>query len=112
MAISREQLWNEYVTEQLTDEEVKEGNPTVDGLRRVIEEVYSTVSEQNGKRKKQVPSVLILLRKELSKRGYDYDSLNVYNVNGSLRVTCSSPDKDHEPLVAYTKGNAIWVKDK
>jgi len=35
--------WSEYVLDHLTDGELKEGNPTVDGLRRVTEEVFGDI---------------------------------------------------------------------
>lgn len=35
--------WSEYVLDQMDDTELKEGNPTVDGLRRVTERVYGEI---------------------------------------------------------------------
>ena len=35
--------WSEYVLDQMHDSELKQGNPTVDGLRRVTERVYGEI---------------------------------------------------------------------
>lgn len=35
--------WSEYVLDQMSDSELKDGNPTVDGLRRVTERVYGEI---------------------------------------------------------------------
>tara|TARA_R110002020_G_scaffold55309_2_gene153607 strand:+ start:28081 stop:28827 length:747 start_codon:yes stop_codon:yes gene_type:complete len=35
--------WSEYVLDQLHDSELKQGNPTVDGLRRVTEALYGEI---------------------------------------------------------------------
>ncbi len=37
--------WTSYVLSLLTDHELKNGNPTVDGLRRVCEKVYGEILE-------------------------------------------------------------------
>ena len=40
---SESPLWSEHVLDQMDDSELKEGNPTVDGLRRVTERVYGEI---------------------------------------------------------------------
>ena len=35
--------WSEYVLDQMHDSELRDGNPTVDGLRRVTERVYGEI---------------------------------------------------------------------
>jgi|TARA_R110000822_G_scaffold56535_3_gene142830 hypothetical protein len=35
--------WSEYVLDQMVDSELRDGNPTVDGLRRVTERVYGEI---------------------------------------------------------------------
>ena len=40
--------WSEYVLDQMHDSELKEGNPTVDGLRRVTEKIYGEILGSNS----------------------------------------------------------------
>ena len=40
--------WSEYVLDNLHDTELREGNPTVDGLRRVTEKVYGEIIESRS----------------------------------------------------------------
>ena len=40
--------WSEYVLDNLHDSELREGNPTVDGLRRVTEKVYGEIIESRS----------------------------------------------------------------
>jgi len=40
--------WSEYVLDSLHDTELREGNPTVDGLRRVTEKVYGEIVESRS----------------------------------------------------------------
>jgi hypothetical protein len=39
-------LWNEYVLRQFTDEELYDGNPTCDGLRRVAQQLLGPIFSQ------------------------------------------------------------------
>jgi hypothetical protein len=40
---SEDPEWSEHVLDQMHDSELREGNPTVDGLRRVTEKVYGEI---------------------------------------------------------------------
>jgi hypothetical protein len=40
--------WSEYVLDNMHDTELREGNPTVDGLRRVTEKVYGEILESRS----------------------------------------------------------------
>tara|TARA_Y100000004_G_scaffold99674_1_gene111676 strand:- start:179 stop:931 length:753 start_codon:yes stop_codon:yes gene_type:complete len=40
--------WSEYVLDQMHDSELKEGNPTVDGLRRVTERIYGEIVQSTS----------------------------------------------------------------
>jgi|TARA_R100000005_G_scaffold95965_1_gene79802 hypothetical protein len=40
--------WSEYVLDQMDDSELKDGNPTVDGLRRVTERIYGEIIQSTS----------------------------------------------------------------
>ena len=40
--------WSEYVLDQMHDSELKDGNPTVDGLRRVTERIYGEIVQSTS----------------------------------------------------------------
>lgn len=40
--------WSEYVLDQMHDSELKDGNPTVDGLRRVTERIYGEIIQSSS----------------------------------------------------------------
>lgn len=103
----RHPQWHEYVMEQLTKEELKEGNPTVDGLRRVIEDVYGTVlkaktdviqtpSEQNGKRATVVHTLTVRR----------YDDNDKIQISGAADVYYGNTDegfRNHPVATAETR---------
>ncbi len=76
--------WNDYVLAQFTDEELYDGNPTVDGLRRVVELLIGPIIEMKT-RIEQTPHV-------------DNDN----RATATVRITIIKRDDPSAPYYSYT----------
>ncbi len=106
--------WNDYVLGLLSDDEKIDGNPTVDGLRRVFEialecvlvsstsTVVQSPDPNNEKRATVVHSITYGFKKPL----YDNEALNIITVDGSADVywgNCDKTYRNHPVAVAETR---------
>jgi hypothetical protein len=106
--------WNDYVLGLLSDDEKIDGNPTVDGLRRVFEialnccvlearsEVVQTPEPNNEKRATVVHTIIFVL-KDLDSND---DQLKYRSVSGAADVYWGNCDKiyrNHPVAVAETR---------
>lgn len=97
--------WSEYVLDQLHDSELKQGNPTVDGLRRVAEALYGEIMSSTSE-VLELPSAkgscsvkhTIVIKK--------YSSESVVSVDGCVDVRYDKipyPFNDHLLATADTR---------
>jgi len=92
--------WSEYVLDQFHDSELKEGNPTVDGLRRVAEKMYGEILSSKSE-VLELPSDKgrCTIKHSLTIRKYETSS--VVEVDGCVDVKYGNiPSPFNEHLVA------------
>jgi len=98
--------WSEYVLDNMHDTELREGNPTVDGLRRVTEKVYGEILESRSD-VLELPSAggrRCTIKHTLKIRKYETDS--TITVDGCVDVRYDKvpfPFNDHLVATADTR---------
>jgi len=97
--------WSEHVLDQLHDSELKEGNPTVDGLRRVTERIYGEILESTSDvLELPTESKRCTIKHTVKIRKYSTDS--VITVDGCVDVLYDKipyPFNDHLVATADTR---------
>jgi len=103
--------WSEYVLDQMHDSELKDGNPTVDGLRRVTERIYGEiVGSVSDIYSYDVERGICTVKHTLQIQKYSSDS--IVTVNGCVDVKLQNipyPFNQHLVATADTRaeGKAI-----
>ena len=98
--------WSEYVLDNMHDTELREGNPTVDGLRRVTEKVYGEIIESRSD-VLELPGAAgrrCTIKHTLKIRKYDTDT--IISVDGCVDVRYDKvpfPFNDHLVATADTR---------
>ena len=113
--------WTDYVLSLLSDDEKIKGNPTTDGLRRVIEKALNCKIVQSVSKVIQSPSpdnekratVTHTLCLHLNTGSVESDGLNTVVVDGSADVYWGNCDKiyrNHPVAVAETRAEGRALK--
>ena len=98
--------WSEYVLDNLHDTELREGNPTVDGLRRVTEKIYGEILESRSD-VLELPSAAgrrCTMKHTIKIRKYETDA--IVTVDGCVDVRYDKvpfPFNDHLVATADTR---------
>ena len=98
--------WSEYVLDNMHDTELRDGNPTVDGLRRVTEKVYGEIIESTSD-VLELPSAggrRCTIKHTLKIRKYETDA--IITVDGCVDVRYDKvpfPFNDHLVATADTR---------
>jgi hypothetical protein len=113
--------WTDYVLSMLSDDEKIKGNPTTDGLRRVLEKALNCRIIESSSRVVQSPSpenekratVTHTLRLYLNNADKDAADLNMISVDGSADVywgNCDKVYRNHPVAVAETRAEGRALK--